>query len=429
MAPRPRFLGQRRPRAPAPPPARGGLAGRRTRGPACEREGNVCGEVQRRPEHRQSRPAEKPLPTRPGTPRRALPAGLSRSKTGGGAGGAAGHPLQTTTPSSEVTGTGGKPRQARLPRALQRSRVPATATGRRSLPVALTVGKEKRKKKTRGATPRPRHRRGSEHGESLPPGHLRSAAGHRDRRPLIFPRSAGSRLGPEKKDGAPPPPRPPRADFLVEPSGDGGSRGRPDATGRPRMARAGKKEAEAPPPRPRHHRALLPGGGRGKPRQARNPPAVCVRPAAGHHDRPPLSARLAGSGLRPEKNKGRGAATSPAPIPWPSGAGGGRRGGLGSRRHLCLGASTSTRHRHHRALGGTGESRAELRCAPPALPAFECRRRPPPPVFALRPAPREPNRPGEPPLRPPSAPLGRPRRGRCSRWLAPLSEASPHSLL
>ena len=122
-------------------------------------------------------------------------------------------------------------------------------------------------------------------GESLPPGHLRSAAGHRDRLPLIFPRSAGSSLGPEKKDGAPPPPRPPRADFLVEPSGDGGSRGRPDATGRPRMARAGKKEAEAPPPRPRHHRAL-PGGGPGKAAAGSKPPGRLRAPGC----RPPRPA-------------------------------------------------------------------------------------------------------------------------------------------
>ena len=85
------------------------------------------------------------------------------------------------------------------------------------------------------------------------------------------------------------------------------------------MARAGKRRTRRRRLRPRRHRAL---GGRGKPRQARNP-----RPSA-FGCRPPrpaaaLSARFAGPGLGPAEKKGRGAATSPvlrSPFTEPSGA-------------------------------------------------------------------------------------------------------------
>ena len=140
------------------------------------------------------------------------------------------------------------------------------------------------------------------------------------------------------------------------------------------MARASQKRTR--------HRCLNPHHPRGKPRQASRAPRR-LHSTAGHRDRPPLSARFAGSSLRPEKKKGRGTATSPIPMQSLHRAlrHHGSRGKLDTPPAVRIRLTPSKREGkappprpcHPRALGGQGGSRGRL---DPSLP-------PPPPPGRL----------------------------------------------
>ncbi|CAM9166732.1 unnamed protein product, partial [Bubo scandiacus] len=183
-APRPRVLGQRQPRAPSRHPRVGGAdAG------LCVRESqrdSAGGEVQRRPEHRQSRPAAKPLRRHPEMPHRSAkdggptatgpgtataaralpppaggrgrrgalrarePAGQRRRRAAPGAGGP-GPP-----PSPAAAARAGRPphgRGAGAGRARRRSSPSAPGFGETCCPGALTPGR-----RSRGAGPPARRR-------------------------------------------------------------------------------------------------------------------------------------------------------------------------------------------------------------------------------------------------------------------------------
>ena len=188
-------------------------------------------------------------------------------------------------------------------------------------------------------------------------------------------RFAGSSLGPEKKEGRGAatslvPCRPFHRALLQEGKpGQARHHGPP-----PPMARASQKRTR--------HRCLNPHHPRGKPRQASRAPRR-LHSTAGHRDRPPLSARFAGSSLRPEKKKGRGTATSPIPMQSLHRAlrHHGSRGKLDTPPAVRIRLTPSKREGkappprpcHPRALGGQGGSRGRL---DPSLP-------PPPPPGRL----------------------------------------------
>lgn len=117
-------LGQRQPHAPST--ARGGWDSRRGALRASER----LTSARRAPTAgTPAEPARRGTsPARPGTPQRALTA------SGSGGGAATGTRSGQRFPFIRSMGAEERPRQARLPPSLRRSRVPATATGHRSLP-------------------------------------------------------------------------------------------------------------------------------------------------------------------------------------------------------------------------------------------------------------------------------------------------------
>ncbi|KAM9654172.1 uncharacterized protein ACIBXB_009573, partial [Morphnus guianensis] len=230
------------------------------------------------------------------------------------------------------------------------------------------------------------------------------------------------------------------ADLSTEPSCNQASRGRPDTTGRPHMAHAGRNRTRrcglspvrSPGPR-----------GLGEAAARTRPPSRLHR-AAGHRDRLPL----ARSGLRPEK-KGRGAAPSPT---HPRALRSRRQPRWAGRSQAAALAYTSTHLCHHRALRGRGK--ADTGSTPPVFQRSSAGSRRRPPGFALRNPPlplapvgqqppepagpsraagwltwktpgdnhakqsNEPSHQGKPPPRPPSAPLRRLSRRHCTRSLA-----------
>ena len=313
-APRPRFLGQ-----PTAARARrhrgGGGGGRQARGPACEREGNVR---KRCSDGLSTGRAGPPwsLSDAPGDASAGAACGSGSVKGGGGAGRCHRPPApdndsleQGSTAPGESRGRLHSPRSS----SVRECRRPPPAAGLcppRGEPLARRGGNSTRRRTSpvpspgiggRGTPLKSRHPRSLTLG-CQPKG---------DHSPFSS-RFAGSSLGPEKKQGrgAATSPVPCRSFHPALPQE--GKPGQARHHGPPVYGSCQPKEDEAPLPQPAPSSG--PRGSRGKAGLETRPRPRRLHSTAGHRDRPPVSARFAGSSLRPEKNKGRGTTTSPVPV-------------------------------------------------------------------------------------------------------------------